>query len=47
MVAYLLKEERKVSTYSMWAQVCYICESCVQYVPAMGSAVELVTLMNY
>lgn len=29
-----LKEERKMSTYSMWVQVCYICERCIQYIPA-------------
>lgn len=32
-----LKEERKMSTYSMWVQAGYICESCIQYIPAMGT----------
>lgn len=32
-----VKEERRMSTYSMWVQVCYVCESCVQYIPAMGT----------
>lgn len=32
-----VKEERRMSTCSTWVQVCYICESCVQYIPAMGT----------
>ena len=32
-----LKEERKMSTYSMWVQACYVCESCIQCIPAMGT----------
>lgn len=30
-----VKEERKMSTYSMWVRVC--CESCTQYILAMGA----------